>query len=201
MSEMVSVTIGPREKEREREHKAKMQVVAKLITGSDTPPSWLINLLSLWSFEISWAHNVETMLPKRKELYETLEAIEGLAKRLLELLQSSMTQGFLASGAGRENEAYINDGLPYLSMLMRDAYKAKIRLVSYLRTVTFNVAPAGRICRDACRRSTFARASSQRHGLSFMEVRIPSLPSKWPRQRPNDFMARGFQAMVGEPTS
>jgi hypothetical protein len=125
MSEMVSVTIGPREKEREREHKAKMQVVAKLITGSDTPPSWLINLLSLWSFEISWAHNVETMLPKRKELYETLEAIEGLAKRLLELLQSSMTQGFLASGAGRENEAYINDGLPYLSMLMRDAYKAK----------------------------------------------------------------------------
>jgi hypothetical protein len=120
-----SVEITADEKKREIEHKAKMQVVAKLITGSDTPPSWLIDLLSVWSFEVSWAHSVETMLPKRSELHETLEAIEALAARLLELLQSSMTQGFLASGAGRESEAYINDGLPFLSMLMRDAYKAK----------------------------------------------------------------------------
>jgi hypothetical protein len=125
MGVTISATIRPGGKERELEHKAKMRVVAKLITGSDTPPSWLIDLLSDWSFEVAWAHGVETMLPTRSELYETLEAIEGMAARLSKLLQSSMTQGFLASGAGRENERYIQDGLPFLSMLARDAYKAK----------------------------------------------------------------------------
>ena len=111
--------------ERELEHKAKMQVVAKLITGSDTPPSWLIDLLSHWSFDVARAHTVETMLPTRSELYDTLEAIEGSATKLSELLQCSMTQGFLASGAGRENQEYIKDGLSFLSELMRDAWKAK----------------------------------------------------------------------------
>jgi hypothetical protein len=72
------------------------------------------------------------MLPTKLELHDTLEAIEDLSTRLSGLLQSSITQGFLATGAGRENEQYIKDGLPFLSMLMRDAYRAKNspRLVS-----------------------------------------------------------------------
>jgi hypothetical protein len=93
-----SAEITAGEKEREIEHKAKMQVVAKLITSSNTPPSWFIDLLSNWSFEVAWAHSVETMLPTRLELHDTLEAIETFATRLSELLQSSITQGFLASG-------------------------------------------------------------------------------------------------------
>jgi hypothetical protein len=120
-----SVTIRSGGEEREREHKAKMRVVAQLITGSDTPPSWFIDLLSNWSFEVAWAHSIETMLPTRLELHGTLEAIEGLSTKLSGLLQSSITQGFLVSGAGRENEQYLKDGLTFLSMLMRDAYRAK----------------------------------------------------------------------------
>ena len=120
-----SVTISPGGEERERERKAKMRVVAQLITGSDTPPSWLIDLLSNWSFEVASAHSIETMLPTRLELHDTLETIEDLATKLSELLQSPMTQAFLATGAGKENEHYIKDGLPFLTMLMRDAYQAK----------------------------------------------------------------------------
>jgi hypothetical protein len=120
-----SVTIRPGGEEREREHKAKMRVVAQLITGSDTPPSWLINQLSNWSFEVASAHSIESMLPTRLELHDTLDTIEDLATKLLERLEPSIIQGFLASGAGRENEQYIKDGLPFLAMIMRDAYKAK----------------------------------------------------------------------------
>jgi hypothetical protein len=109
----------------EREHKAKMLVVAQLITGSDNPSSWLIDLLSNWSFEVRSAHSIETMLPTRSELHDTLETIEDLATRLSKLLKCTMTQAFLATGAGRESEQYINDGLPFLFTVMRDAYKAK----------------------------------------------------------------------------
>ena len=120
-----SATIMPGGEERELEHKAKMRVVAAFITGSDTPPSWFIDLLSNWSFQVAWAHSIETMLPTRLGLHDTLEAVEDLATRLSELLQSSITQGFIVSGGGRDNGNYIQDGLPFLSMLMRDAYMAK----------------------------------------------------------------------------
>jgi hypothetical protein len=125
MAVTMSVSIRPGGEERELEHKAKMRVVAKLITGSDTPSSWLIDLLSNWSFEVASAHSIETLLPTRSELHDALEDIEDLATRLLDRLQSSMIQGFLATGAGKENEHYIRDGLPFLSVLMRDSYKAK----------------------------------------------------------------------------
>jgi hypothetical protein len=42
---------------REIEHKDKMRVVAKLITGGNTSPSWFIDLLSDWSFEVAWARH------------------------------------------------------------------------------------------------------------------------------------------------
>jgi hypothetical protein len=143
MGVTMSVSVRPSGEERELEHKAKMQVVAKLITGSDTPSLWFINLLSNWSFEVASAHSIETILPTRSELHDALEDIENLATRLLERLQSSVTQGFLATGAGKENEHYIKDGLPFLSVLTRDAYEAKNspRLLS----------PDGRIQRGAGR--------------------------------------------------
>lgn len=34
-----------------------MRVVAKLITGGNTPPSWFIDLLSDWSCEVAWARH------------------------------------------------------------------------------------------------------------------------------------------------
>jgi hypothetical protein len=125
MDVTISVAIRKSGEERELEHKAKMREVAKLVMASDDPPPWLIDQLSDWSFEVASAHSIETMLPTKLELHDTLEAIEDLATKLSGLLQSSITQGFLATGAGRENEQYIKDGLPFLSMLMRDAYKAK----------------------------------------------------------------------------
>jgi hypothetical protein len=127
-----SVVVRPGGKEKELEHKAKMQEVAKIIIGSESPPLWFRDLLSDWSFEVKWADSVETMLPTKLELHDTLAAIEDLATKLSELLQSSITQGFLATGAGKENEHYIRDGLPFLSTLKLDAWKAKNspRLVS-----------------------------------------------------------------------
>jgi len=135
-----SVIIGTDEKQREIEHKAKMQEVAQLITGDSAAPSWLCDLLSDWSFEVRSSHSIETLLPTKGELSKTLSSIEKLAAELERLLQSPMTSGFVATGAGRENESYIHDEvLPILSMLKMDARKA--RNSSRLVTPEGNVQP------------------------------------------------------------
>ena len=77
-------------------HKAKMQEVAKSIFGGDTFPLWLIDLLLNWSFEVRTSHSIEQMLPTKVELWERLSEIEKTAAKLLEILRSPMTAGFLA---------------------------------------------------------------------------------------------------------
>jgi hypothetical protein len=135
-----SATTGPSEEQRKLEHKAKMYEVAQHITGDNAPPSWLRDLLFNWSFEVRSSHGIETLLPTKKQLSERLRSIEKLAMDLSELLESPMTSGFLAVGAGKESETYIRDGvLPILSMLTMDARKA--RNSSRLVTPEGNVQP------------------------------------------------------------
>jgi hypothetical protein len=121
-----SVVVRSDEKERERVHKAKMDEVAKLILEGATAPPWLRDFLSDWSFEVCWSHSVETITPTKKELSERLISIYSLAAELSKVLESPMTSGFLAVGAGRETEKYFSsEVVPMLSVLMADAAKAR----------------------------------------------------------------------------
>ena len=121
-----SVIVGTDEKQKEIEHKAKMHEVAKLIAGDNAASYWLRDFLSDWSFEVKSSHSIETLLPTKRELSKRLLSIEKLAMELSGLLQSPMTSGFVATGAGRESESYIHDEvLPILSMLTVDARKAR----------------------------------------------------------------------------
>jgi hypothetical protein len=107
------------------EHMAKMLEVAKLVVGSGNPPSWLSETLLDWSFEVLSSHSIDTIKPTKAELWDTLWSAEDLAIRLSQILKSPFTSGFLSTYAGRDLEAFVDDGLTFLSEFTVHARQAR----------------------------------------------------------------------------
>ena len=116
-----SVVIRPN-KEKEEAHKAKMQEVGEIINR--TPPPWLRDVLSHFSFDFYSAHNTEAMWPTRTQLADSLGEVGGLAIERSNALDDWAMAAFLTSNSPTDFEA-VSQLKGLLSKLAASAHQAR----------------------------------------------------------------------------
>jgi hypothetical protein len=104
-------------------HTAKMQRVAQLITSP--APLWLNDLLSDWSVAIWSDHSIDEIWPTRREMRDTLVAIETLAVQLQKALKQPGPLGLFISDAGTSFGKSLKDGNRFLAELVLQVRQAR----------------------------------------------------------------------------
>ena len=107
----------------ETTHRKQMQELADRIVS--LPPSWLPELLSDWSFEISSRKSIEDIQPTRADLWKSIARVEVLAIDLCDSLKVPFVEGFISEGSAPEFEGSLADGILFLKKLAAAARAAR----------------------------------------------------------------------------
>jgi hypothetical protein len=123
VSVSVRVVLLGSEQEAKAAHFAKMRRVAECIV--DPVPSWLIEVLSDFSFNVWSQDSIDKMWPTRKEMWDSLATIGSLAIALGDALNKPGVAGFLVTNSEIASEDALHDLSGDLSILAGRAAKAR----------------------------------------------------------------------------
>lgn len=89
---------------REEEHRAAIQRAAEILV---TPaPSWLVDVLSDFSFEVVSQHSIDEITRTRKETFDSVSAAQEMAAGLIDFLRGPGGPGFIAAHASEVSEEF-----------------------------------------------------------------------------------------------
>jgi hypothetical protein len=102
---------------REDNHRARVRQAAECLVSPT--PTWLVRVLSNFSFEISTQHSIEEMSLTRKYLFDSVSSAQRMAIGFIEFLQTPLGPGFVSAHSPEVGEDFQRQLIEPLQQVVR----------------------------------------------------------------------------------